>query len=52
MFKVLNHFTLSPTIENYQMSLSTIEYAIRANNIENKTVINCDPMSKEITEVI
>jgi kinesin family protein 13 len=41
-------FTVSPSIDNYEESLSTLRYAERAKQIVNNAVINEDPNAKII----
>jgi kinesin family protein 13 len=41
-------FTISPSVDNYEESLSTLRYAERAKQIVNNAVINEDPNAKII----
>ncbi len=41
-------FTVSPSLDNYEESLSTLRYAERAKQIVNNAVVNEDPNAKII----
>ncbi len=43
--------TLSPSIDNYEETLSTLRYADRAKRITNHAVVNEDPNAKLIREL-
>jgi hypothetical protein len=42
---------ISPADMNYEESVSTLRYADRAKKIQNKAVINENPMEKQIREL-
>ncbi len=43
--------TISPSVDNYEETLSTLRYADRANKIVNNAVVNEDPNAKIIREL-
>ena len=43
--------TISPSIDNYEETLSTLRYADRAKRIVNSAVVNEDPNAKTIREL-
>jgi kinesin family protein 13 len=43
--------TISPSLDNYEETLSTLRYADRAKSIVNNAVVNEDPNAKIIREL-
>ena len=43
--------TVSPSVDNYEETLSTLRYADRAKRIVNHAVVNEDPNAKIIREL-
>ena len=44
--------TISPSLDNYEETLSTLRYADRAKRIVNHAVVNEDPNSKVLGVVL